>query len=593
MEVEAKRTWSMPRKSLIWTVLAGCVIAAISVFGEWINDRIGIGPGETNLIKYLLMFITAIVWLFWLAFFSQLRFRYLVTLLILSMVVLFFYFFRLDMDGDLGFVRIAPRFEKRQFKNIAESAAQVAIDLESTSPRDFNQFLGNHRDSTIRNCRLDTDWDNNPPQLKWKQEIGEGWSGFAAVNGYAVTQEQRGDEECITCYDVKTGELMWVHQRTTRHEDTMSMGKVGPRATPAIHGGKIYAQGATGFLTCLDSSGQEIWSVDLTKRLGIELNELKTSQDYTYYIEKSPLAWGRSGSPLIYKDLCIVTGGGPAEGPFTTLLAFDKNTGEEIWAGGENMIAYGSPAIAELLGREQITLVAESAAMGFDPTTGELLWKTIREGSSSANANCSQVTRLSDNRILLSKGYQLGGELVELQTIDGKIKPSTIWKNSRALRTKMMSPVIKDGHAYSLSDGFFECSNIVDDEQEGRRTFRKRDRFGNGQLLLVGDHILIHTEKGKLKLVAANPEAYSELGEIPTITGICWNTICLYDKYLLVRSEREAACFELPLSYDAAANANDVQGKDQTSASTGDAADESEPESDPPSDDPSTTDDGR
>ena len=113
----------------------------------------------------------------------------------------------------------------------------------------------------------------------------------------------------------------------------------------------------------------------------------------------------------------------------------------------------------------------------------------------------------------------------------------------------MMSPVIKDGFAYSLSDGFFECSNITDDEQEGRRTFRKRDRFGNGQLLLIGDHLLIHTEHGKLKLVKATPDKYVEIGEIPTIKGICWNTICLYDKYLLVRSEREAACFELSLEY--------------------------------------------
>ena len=201
------------------------------------------------------------------------------------------------------------------------------------------------------------------------------------------------------------------------------------------------------------------------------------------------------------------------------------------------MIAYGSPAVAKLLGRDQITLVAESSAMGFDPDSGKVLWSTERVGTSNADANCSQVTRISDNRILLSKAYHLGGEIVELTESDGQINPMTVWANSRVLKTKMMSPVIKDGFAYSLSDGFFECSNISDDEQQGRRTFRKRDRFGNGQLLLIGDHLLIHTEYGKLKLVKANPDTYVELGEIPTVTGICWNTICLADKYLLVRSE--------------------------------------------------------
>ena len=550
MEKTESRQFVAPRKTLVWTLLAVVAIAAITVFSEWINDSLGIGPGETNLIKYLLMFITGIVWLCWLTFFSQIRGRYVITLLIVSLIALFFYFYRLDMDGDLGFVRIAPRFEQREFKSVVEVPAQTGINLSKTTARDFNQFLGPNRNATINNCRLNTDWQSAPPKLVWKQSIGEGWSGFAAVNGYAVTQEQRGNDECVTCYDIENGDLVWIHRRQTRHEDTMAMGKVGPRATPTIAGGKIYAQGATGFLTCLDSNGEEVWAVDLAQRLNIELSQLETSQNYTYFVEKSPLAWGRSGSPLLYKNLCIATGGGPADGPFTTLLAFDRNTGEEVWTGGQSMIAYGSPSIVNLLGREQISLVAESAAMGFDPETGKVLWETPREGSSSANANCSQVTRLSENRILLSKAYQLGGELVELSQEGDNIRPKQIWSNSRVLRTKMMSPVLKDGFAYSLSDGFFECSNIVDDEQEGRRTFRQRDRFGNGQLLLIGDHLLIHTEHGKLKLVEANPEEYVELGEIPTITGICWNTICLYDKYLLVRSEREAACFELSLSYE-------------------------------------------
>ena len=331
MDNQDVRSIAFPFKSVIWTVLVVGAITALTIFAERLNDQTPIGPGETNLIKYLLMFITGIVWFCWLTFFSRIQGRYVISLLIVSLIVLFFYFFRLDMDGDLGFVRVAPRFEKREFKSAADAPAAATLDLTKTSSRDFNQFLGNNRDSIVRNCVLDEDWTNNPPKLIWKQPIGEGWSGFAVVNGYAITQEQRGNDECVTCYDVKTGELIWIHQRTARHEDTMSMGKVGPRATPTIHDGKIYVQGATSFLTCLDAEGQEVWSVDLAKRLQIEFDELKTRADYTYFVEKSPLAWGRSGSPLIYKDLCIVTGGGPAGGPFTTLLAFDKNTGAEVW----------------------------------------------------------------------------------------------------------------------------------------------------------------------------------------------------------------------------------------------------------------------
>ena len=74
--------------------------------------------------------------------------------------------------------------------------------------------------------------------------------------------------------------------------------------------------------------------------------------------------------------------------------------------------------------------------------------------------------------------------------------------------------------------------------------------MGNGQILKSGNHLLVHSEKGVIHLVDPTPDGYRELGSFPTIDGVCWNTFCLYGPYLLVRSELEAACFELPLSSD-------------------------------------------
>ena len=82
--------------------------------------------------------------------------------------------------------------------------------------------------------------------------IGAGWSGFAAVNGFAVTMEQRGPDELVTCYTIATGEVQWAHALTARHGTIM--GGVGPRATPTIHAGRVYALGATGVLRCLDGA---------------------------------------------------------------------------------------------------------------------------------------------------------------------------------------------------------------------------------------------------------------------------------------------------------------------------------------------------
>src|SRR4029078_7871923 len=134
---------------------------------------------------------------------------------------------------------------------------------------DFPQFLGPQRSCWIPGPELARDWSKQPPKLVWKRPIGAGWSAFSAVNGYAVTMEQRGAEEWVTCYEVATGEPVWGQAIEARHENPM--GGVGPRATPTIHRGRVYALGATGVLRCLDgASGKLLWSDDVRKRYGVD-----------------------------------------------------------------------------------------------------------------------------------------------------------------------------------------------------------------------------------------------------------------------------------------------------------------------------------
>jgi outer membrane protein assembly factor BamB len=356
--------------------------------------------------------------------------------------------------------------------------------------------------------------------------------------------EQLGADECVMCYSIDDGKLLWRYSYPQRHEDLPGMGKAGPRATPTVHQGKVYAQGAAGMLSCLDgSTGKLLWKHDLCDLLKIERLERKDSDGFTYLEEKSPLAWGRSGSPLVVGQLVYVPGGGPNGGPFSTLLAFDKDSGDMAWKSGDDMIAYGSPSYAIVAGVPQIMLVAEKSAMGFDPTSGEVLWSYSRPGASNAMANCSQVTVASDNHVLLTKGYGLGGELLALEDNGQGISVDSLWKSSRVLTTKFSNPVILDGYVYALADGFLECVNLKD----GKMTWELRERFGHGQLLLVGDMLLVHSESGRLRLYPAKPEKPSVLGARPTIKGICWNTLCLYGDRLIVRSDLEMACIRLPV----------------------------------------------
>jgi outer membrane protein assembly factor BamB len=104
-------------------------------------------------------------------------------------------------------------------------------------------------------------------------------------------------------------------------------------------------------------------------------------------------------------------------------------------------------------------------------------------------------------------------------------------------------------------------SNPEDPSQWLIRKWKQRGRFGNGQVLLVGDLLLVHSEGGELMLVAADPAEYRLLGSIKTISGICWNTFGLYGKRVLVRSNEEMACFEIAVESDSVghSDANGVE----------------------------------
>ena len=77
--------------------------------------------------------------------------------------------------------------------------------------------------------------------------------------------------------------------------------------------------------------------------------------------------------------------------------------------------------------------------------------------------------------------------------------------------------------------------------------------YGSGQTLLVDDLILIQSERGDVALAAASPDAFRELGRITALSSKTWNHPTLAGRYLLVRNDREAVCYELPLAPPATA----------------------------------------
>ncbi len=436
-----------------------------------------------------------------------------------------------QVSGDLV-PRLAFRWQPHADQRLAKPiAGTAAVDLQTTTPDDFPQFLGPRRDARLTGLRLNRDWQANPPQLVWRREIGAGWSTLTAVNGFAVTLEQRGGDELVTCYEVATGQPCWFHATPARHQSVM--GGIGPRSTPTIDQGRVYALGATGILRCLDgATGQPVWTEDLLARIGVTAEE-----------DLNAIAWGRSGSPLIVDHLVVVPLGGRIKPPWISLAAFDKVTGRLAWTGGDCQASYSSPVLTTLAGRRQIVIVNQDYVSGHDPATGQELWKHSWPGSSSTNSNVSQAVPVSDDRVLLSKGYGVGAKLLQISLTDNdQWEVSEVWSNSRVLNTKFCNVVRYGEHVYGLSDGILECVELA----SGRRVW-KAGRYGQGQVLGVEDLLLVQAESGEVVLVEATPSGHRELGRFAALDGKTWNNPSLYGRYLLVRNAEQAACYELGL----------------------------------------------
>jgi outer membrane protein assembly factor BamB len=376
-------------------------------------------------------------------------------------------------------------------------------------------FRGPARDSVIRGVRIETDWSRTPPTALWRRPIGPGWSSFAVSSELLYTQEQRGEEEIVAAYRLSTGEPVWAHRDSVRFWE--SNGGAGPRATPTLDRGRIYAFGATGILNALDArNGAAIWSRNVATDADVKVPD-----------------WGFASSPLRFGDLVIVAAAGK-------LVAYDAATGAPRWSGPDRGPGYSSPHLLTIHSVPQILLLTGRGATSVAPADGAQLWE-LAVPSSALAATIVQPALTADGDVLVGDGQASSMRRFAISNGPGGWTVAERWKTT-GLKPLFNDFVVHEGHAYGFDGTILACIDLED----GSRKW-KGGRYGNGQLVLLADQnlLLVTSEEGELALVSATPDGFRELARIAAIEGKTWNHPALAGDVLLVRNGEEMAAFRL------------------------------------------------
>ena len=394
--------------------------------------------------------------------------------------------------------------------------APDAAPVPAAAPAYWTDFRGPNRDGHYRERPILTMWPAGGLKPIWKQPVGGGYASFTIARGRAFTIEQRGPREIVAAYDAATGRELWTSAWPALFHERM--GGDGPRATPTWSGGRVYALGGQGEFRCLDeTTGKTLWRTNILEDNGA-----------------TNLTWGMAASPLIVDDTVVVQPGGPQG---HSVVAYDRLTGARRWSALDDQQGYSSPMLVTLGGLRQLVVFSASRLMGITPDNGRVLWEY--PWKTDYDVNAAQPVVIGTNRVLVSSGYGVGAAVVELTPSPDGFSVREVWRNIR-MKNQFTSSVFHEGFIYGLDESILACLDAATGELKW-----KGGRYGYGQVLLAGDHLIVLTEDGDLALVRASPDRHQELARFHAIDGKTWNHPAMSDGVLLVRNINEMAAFDL------------------------------------------------
>jgi len=414
----------------------------------------------------------------------------------------------------------------------------LALAHISCQTQDWPDWRGENRDGVWEASGIVEKFDSDVIDLKWSTPIGPGYSGPTVSEGrvYVTDRVERPSQaERVLCFDEQTGEQLWVHQYECVYENVGY--PAGPRASVVIKDGKAYSLGTMGHLFCFDAgTGRVLWKKDLNTEYEIDM----------------PI-WGIASTPLVVDDKLIVHVSGSN---MACVVAFNRDTGKEIWSNLDDRAGYSAPIIIEKNDVSVVVNWTEHSLSGLDPETGELYWRfPWRTGSGMSIATPVWY----DDHIFVSAFYS--GSLL-IQMGDDYTSAEKVWQRSGeserhtdALHCVMNTPLIIDDFIYGVdSYGELRCLEL----SSGNRVWEdltavKKDRWANIHFIQQGDLTWMFNEQGELIITELSPEGFKEISRAKLIEptrkqlprGVTWSHPAFANKHVFIRNDELLVCADL------------------------------------------------
>jgi outer membrane protein assembly factor BamB len=423
---------------------------------------------------------------------------------------------------------------------------------------DWPQWWGPKRDGIWHETGLAEKFPPGGPPIVWRTPLGGGYCGPAVANGrvYVMDRTRTKDEagkparntrdgipgnETILCLDAATGKTLWKHEYLCPYRISYAS---GPRCTPLVEGDRVYTLGAMGDLLCLNATNSAVlWS----KNIATE-----------YHTD--PPVWGYAAHPLIDGNrlICLVGGAGSAA------VAFDKETGKEIWkALSSEEIGYSPPMIYEAGGKRQLIVWLSETLNALDPETGKAYWTQAYPLDTRVQRPAVNIiTVRRDGAHLFLSSFYHGPMLLELAA--DKPAAKVLWHGKsnnpmkpHGIHSLMAAPVFKDGCIYGVcAMGELRCIDAATNKQlwqTYQATGGKRSDCGTAFLIPQGDRFIIFNDQGELILANLSPAGYVEIDKAKILEAseparsrmVVWSHPAFANRCVFARNDKEMVCVSL------------------------------------------------